>query len=71
MQQPIVGYHRDEEDHWVAELACGHNQHVRHQPPWVERPWVTTEAGRHSRLGLPLECVKCDRNEPRDNPPFA
>lgn len=68
MRQAIVGYHRDDDEHWVAELACGHNQHVRHQPPWVERPWVTTEAGRHSRLGLELECLKCERGEPRDNP---
>lgn len=68
MQQPIIGYHLDEEDHWVAELACGHNQHVRHQPPWTERPWVITEAGRRSRLGLMLECVKCDRGAPRDTP---
>ena len=66
MRQPIVGYHTDDEGHWVAKLACGHNQHVRHQPPWIERPWVVTEAGRRSRLGLKLECVKCERGEPRD-----
>ena len=46
MQQKITGYHLDEEQHWVAELACGHNQHVRHNPPWVSRPWVTTPEGR-------------------------
>lgn len=66
MQQPIVGFHRDDEAHWVAELGCGHNQHVRHKPPWVTRPWVTTEDGRQSRLGVMLECLKCDRREPRD-----
>ena len=66
MHQPIVGYHKDEEDHWVAKLACGHNQHVRHQPPWTERPWVMTGAGRRSRLGLELGCMKCERGEPRD-----
>ncbi|SEL96838.1 DUF3565 domain-containing protein [Halomonas caseinilytica] len=66
MQQAIIGYHRDEEGHWVAELACGHDQHVRHQPPWTERPWVLTEHGRRSRLGLALTCRKCERGEPRD-----
>jgi hypothetical protein len=66
MQRPIIGYHRDEERHWVAELACGHFQHVRHDPPWTERPWVTTEAGRRSRIGHLLDCRKCDRREPRD-----
>ena len=29
MDKRIVGFHQDEEAHWVAELECGHNQHVR------------------------------------------
>lgn len=66
MQQPITGYHRDEEGHWVAELACGHDQHVRHAPPWVERPWVLTPEGRGSRLGCRLDCRKCDAGAPPD-----
>lgn len=66
MQQAIVGYHRDEQRHWVAELACGHYQHVRHNPPWVQRPWVTTAAGRQSMLGHLLECRECERGEPSD-----
>lgn len=66
MKQAIIGYHQDEERHWVAELACGHCQHVRHQPPWVERPWVITEAGRTAMLGLKLECRKCDAGMPGD-----
>ena len=56
MQQPIVGYHKDEEDHWVAELDCGHFQHVRHDPPKVSRPWVLTDEGRTEMLGYKLEC---------------
>jgi hypothetical protein len=60
MQQQIVGFHQDEEGHWVAELACGHGQHVRHDPPWQVRPWVLTEQGRRSRLGVLLECSRCD-----------
>ncbi|WP_417392361.1 DUF3565 domain-containing protein [Gimesia sp.] len=66
MQQPIIGYHTDEEGHWVAQLACGHNQHVRHNPPLEERPWVTTAAGRASMLGHQLNCKKCDENAPPD-----
>ncbi|MFL5157535.1 MAG: DUF3565 domain-containing protein, partial [Microvirga sp.] len=42
MKKRIVGFHLDEEQHWVAELECGHNQHVRHNPPWTIRPWVMT-----------------------------
>lgn len=37
MQQAIIGFHLDEEDHWVADLVCGHAQHVRHNPPWQNR----------------------------------
>ncbi|MDZ7689945.1 MAG: DUF3565 domain-containing protein [Balneolaceae bacterium] len=66
MKQPIIGYHKDEQDDWVARLECGHTQHVRHNPPWMLRPWVTTQEGRESRLGKLLDCKKCDRNEPKD-----
>lgn len=66
MEQRIVGYHLDDEQHWVAELACGHNQHVRHDPPWTNRPWVVTPKGRAQVLGMPLDCKKCDRGEPAD-----
>jgi hypothetical protein len=60
MERRIVGFHLDDEGDWVAELECGHGQHVRHNPPWQLRPWVTTEAGRSSWLGRPLDCRKCD-----------
>jgi hypothetical protein len=64
VRQPIVGFRTDDEGHWVAVLACGHGQHVRHDPPWQLRPWVLTEAGRASFLGTELDCVRCDRGEP-------
>lgn len=60
MQQAIVGFHLDKENHWVAELTCGHGQHVRHDPPWQNRPWVLTEQGRREKLGVRLECKKCE-----------
>ncbi len=60
MQQAIVGFHLDEEGHYVADLACGHTQHVRHDPPWQNRPWVLTEQGRKEKLGVMLECKKCE-----------
>lgn len=71
MRQPITGYHTDEEGDWVAELACGHNQHVRHRPPFFNRPWVVTEAGRRAMLGFELGCKKCDEGAPRDRPEAA
>ncbi len=67
MKQAIVGYHLDELDDWVAELECGHNRHVRHNPPWADRPWVETETGRDSMLGRRLDCRKCDLDLPVDN----
>src|SRR5215831_5906142 len=56
----IVGFHQDEEGAWVAELSCGHRQHVRHNPPWQQREWVTTEDGRRGKLGVELDCRYCD-----------
>lgn len=69
MLQAIVGYHKDELNDWVARLACGHNQHVRHNPPWTNRPWVETVAGRDSMLGFQLNCKKCDEGAPEDAKP--
>lgn len=60
MKQVITGYHQDEQGDWVADLFCGHGQHVRHQPPFVDRPWVLTLSGRRQHLGTVLNCKKCD-----------
>ena len=64
MLQKIIGFHLDEEQHWVADLECGHGQHVRHTPPWQNRPWVMTEQGRKEKLGVKLNCKKCAENNP-------
>jgi hypothetical protein len=64
MQRCIVGFHQDEHGDWVAELECGHGQHVRHKPPWILRPWVITDAGRQTKLGTALECKRCDEERP-------
>jgi hypothetical protein len=60
MKRKITGFHTDQENHWVAELECGHGQHMRHDPPWMERPWVLTAEGREGRIGQDLNCVRCD-----------
>lgn len=69
MKRAIIGFRRDEAGDWVALLDCGHPQHVRHRPPFVERPWVETAEGRRSMLGTMLDCVRCDRGEPPAEPP--
>ncbi len=55
----IVGFSQDEVGDWKAELECGHTQHVRHNPPWINRPWVTTPEGRARKLGEVLPCKEC------------
>jgi uncharacterized damage-inducible protein DinB len=55
----IVGFHQDSIGDWVADLECGHGQHVRHNPPWQNRPWVMTSEGRASFIGQKLKCVAC------------
>lgn len=67
MKRRIVGYDRDDDGHWRALLDCGHPQHVRHDPPLVTRPWVLTEEGRASRLGLELECIRCEEEDTDDS----
>jgi hypothetical protein len=66
MLQAIIDFTTDEENHWVAKLQCGHNQHVRHQPPFINRPWVTNELTRIEKLGQQLNCVKCDNDAAKD-----
>ena len=63
MKRAIAGFHPDAAGDWVADLDCGHGQHVRHRPPFVNRPWVVTDAGREAMLGTALDCVRCDRME--------
>ena len=60
MERPITGFRQDDEGHWVAELGCGHTQHVRHDPPWQVRPWVLTEGGREAMLDTSLDCTYCE-----------
>ena len=59
----IVGFRQDPEQDWVAELECGHAQHVRHTPPWQVRPWVLTPEGRASHVGTRLPCRQCKSTE--------
>jgi hypothetical protein len=59
MQRAVIGFEQDEQSHWVARLECGHSIHVRHDPPWTVREWVTTEEGRAARIGALMECKRC------------
>ena len=61
MKQVIIEFHLDEFDDWVADLSCGHTQHVRHDPPWQNRDWVISEQGRADKIGYELDCLECDK----------
>lgn len=61
MQTTLIGFRQDASGEWIAEFACGHGQHMRHQPPWQLRPWVTTEEGRNGQIGTSIDCSQCSQ----------
>ncbi len=63
MKKKIIAFHVDELDDWVADLECGHSQHVRHQPPFQNRPWVIDDSLRQSFIGSELNCIECDKDK--------
>ena len=63
MERKITGFHQDKQGDWVADLECGHQQHVRHAPPLVMRPWVVTANGRREFIGASLYCNICITGE--------
>jgi len=71
VQRAIVGFERDRERDWVVLLECGHRRHVRHRPPWQDRPWMLTDVGRRGRLGTTLACLLCDQADVPDAPEQA
>ena len=59
MDRRVVGFRQDLAGDWVMVLECGHERHVRHDPPWMVREWVLTEAGRSGWVGRGTECAMC------------
>jgi tellurite methyltransferase len=59
VRRTIRGFHVDDEGQWVAELSCFHNQHVRHRPPFENRPWVLNNERRAEHIGTPIDCTLC------------
>src|SRR4051794_31829901 len=66
-ERSIVGFHRDERGDWVAELSCGHAQHIRHRPPFELRAWVLDDDARLNRVGTLRDCPLCDREPPDEH----
>ena len=59
MKSTISGFHQDQLGDWVADLACGHTRHMRHDPPWQNREWITTPEGRTRFIGSVVACKVC------------
>ena len=51
VRRTIADWTQDEQGDWVAHLSCLHRQHVRHAPPFRDRPWVLDAEGRGEHLG--------------------
>lgn len=60
MQRVIEGFHLDRFQEWVAELECGHELQMKHNPPYMECRWIGTGKGRQEHIGDSVECVDCD-----------
>jgi hypothetical protein len=56
----IIAFRQDEHGEWIAELECGHARHMRHNPQWMVRPWITTEEGRSQFVGHKIPCSPCE-----------
>jgi tellurite resistance-related uncharacterized protein len=63
VRRSITGFHQDEGGDWVAQLSCLHAQHVHHDPPFWDRPWVKDQSGRDEHVGTGIDCPLCDRAE--------
>jgi hypothetical protein len=62
----VLGFHQDEDGHWVVELSCGHTQHLRHLPPWQSRAWVLDARERQQRIGQAFACGWCAQGADSD-----
>lgn len=68
IKQKIASFHQDEVGDWVAVLSCGHQRHVRHNPPWTNHPWVVTPAGRQGFIAVEIECKACSEEQSQEAP---
>lgn len=68
MERKIIGFHQDQRGGWVAELECGHGQHVRHDPPFQDRAWIVTPDGRAKFVGVRVVCKLCAEENAKPKP---
>lgn len=63
MERQIQTFDQDDVGDWRAILDCGHGRHFRHQPPFFHCAWVESAAGRSEKVGMAVDCPRCDRLE--------
>ena len=61
MKRRVISFRQDEANDWYVELSCGHTRHMRHNPPWFNRPWVEIAEKREQFLGTQLDCRECEQ----------
>ncbi len=66
MERAVTGYQADENGDLVAELACGHDQHVQPQPLLQLRDRIAGPVRNAACLGALLDCPLRDRTEMPD-----
>jgi len=60
VKRRVTGFHKDRVGDWAADLECGHTRHIRHQPPWANRPWLESKSGTEKFIGTEMECKTCE-----------
>ncbi len=63
MERSITSFHLNRFREWVADLDCGHEIRMLHNPPYLSCSWVATAKGRQSHIGDIQECVNCEMPE--------
>jgi len=67
VKRAITNFHLDRYQEWVADLECGHEVTMRHNPPYQNCSWVGSAKGRQEHIGDLQECVSCDMPELPDD----
>jgi tellurite methyltransferase len=61
MQRRILSFETDEDGDWRVRLDCGHQRHLRHDPPREVRPQLSDPHAREEAIGQEIECGRCDQ----------
>lgn len=63
MERTILGFEQDDEGEWKLLLDCGHQRHLRHDPPRETRPELFEVASREAAVGGKIPCGLCAQRQ--------